>query len=317
MENNSCNYGVDSPTTSRLTTLQYMQPGAKIRVYDPQTEDYRPIEKLVPDQDTPARTPGVLDALDNLSNVLGSHQDHLDNFKRAMQEMQSYRERNRKARRGYGRNISVSRELVDSLPLVHLSSYKHVDGARDGIKPGRLLPHGNRQMLEYEIEMGLDNFVFASFGNQMAGYEGIPIRLSSSLLERDGTLFSLEDPAIAVFRSASCPTGSEDDKRVRGIANYLKMLIPGSKFREFMAGFIATYYNHPSDYMIHRGRQDRVHTIENDDLWRTPEILIYGEVGKSHILDQNQRPHLPQRKLSTMQKVMRSLALPFLIGDLN
>lgn len=294
------------PKMQDKTGLLYSKEGcsmydlnkAKIAVRDSLTGELKLIAEYDSDLKEEPKTPGSLDSLEKLADTLGTHNDHLANFERAMHEMRAYRESNRRAKKRYQTNLSDAKTLVDSLPLVHLTSYEHFDDAKTGLKAGRLLPFDNKRMWFYEREIGLDNFVFASFANTMVGYTGIPIYLDQSLLEKEGTLFSIEDPAVAVLRVASSPAFELQENAIeKGIQNYLKMLMPGSKFKEFMSEFIATHYADPYRYLTDSGRPDRVHNIDNDRFWKTPEILIYGGVDATKILNNYQANFkFPHRK---------------------
>lgn len=242
---------------------------------------------------------GRLDTLSRLSETLGSYDDHIANFERIMGEIKQYRNQNAQAQERYEKNIAEARRLVDNLPLIHLVRPEHVENAKAGLKPTILLDHETVLGADLDVPLGLDNYVFASFGHPMAGYKGVPFQINSNLLDREGSIFTLEDIAVTLRREflktrgySGIGTGAvpiirknvDQDREAlaRATNTYKKGIMPASKFKEFMAEFIATYYENPANYGKD-GRPDIKQFMIPDVFWNSPEIKIYGEIRKEDI----------------------------------
>lgn len=237
-----------------------------------------------------------LDSLDELATKLGSPEEHLENFNRIMAEIEEYRKNNKSARKRYNENINRARELVEKYPLIHSTSGEHFQEAQKEIKPTRLIG-GETNHMPIDTGLGLDNFVFATFGRKIVDappYGGIPLYLNPDLLNREGTIFTIEDIAIMSLRyfeelSKRFICGGYDERipetEEKVKQDYLKSIMPGNKFREFMADFIATYYRNPEVYFFNcSGRPDIPHSIKADKYWVSPEIKIYGRVSDKNFV---------------------------------
>ncbi len=270
----------------------------------------------------------VLTPLSSLEEKIGTSQDHMDNYNQIMSKMRSYRDNNHSINRNYKRNIEEARKLVNGKHLVHIAGTEHHSEATKGLKPAKLVEHEDTNDMPMDLELGLDNFIFASFNNPMAGYQGTPIYLNPDLLQREGTVFSVEDIAITIRREAIKTNTNKGEwithpvyghktttevLKVEQTAKekYKRSLMPGNKFKEFMAEFISTYYSHPQMFFgTSSGRPDIEHVMEADAKWTSPEVKIYGEIEPGDI-GRKYYKHLPvpERNNSILSSLMKKLAL--------
>lgn len=141
-----------------------------------------------------------------------------------------------------------------------------------------------------DIEYGRDEFIFLKYGHAMfAGNDRLAVGVSPSVLDRSGTLVTLEDLSLIRFRV------KEQNKNISSLSwenaceQQKKEIWSGIDFRELFPYFITLSFNDPQEYYSKPLKPEffeilRDSSISTRDRIASFEIMVPGRIEMDEIL---------------------------------